>query len=162
MDGKFSPEINLIEVVSKEFNKLKQIAKKYPLIHINFENLENQINKEINEQLKIPLPIEKVYIPIRKPKTGLTQEEKEKKELEKELDNKNVLDLQIRKFKNEFKNWLHNLIITLNRIKLKNKELNVKKIINPLTKLEYTKTASKIDKEKIIKKVLAKLSVLED
>ena len=153
-----NPEI--LDTVSKKIEELKQLAKKYPLIEIDIEDLENQVHFELNKQLKIPLtPKDKVYVPVRKQhKIGLvTEKEKEKKQIEEGLLNKNVVDLQIKKFKNEFKRWLQNLIITLNQFKKQKKDLDIKKIILPFIKLEVRKASKKFAKQKILVRVMAKL-----
>ena len=66
--------------------------------------------------------------------------------------------LQYKKFKNEYKKWIQDFIIILNQIRAKNKELNVKKIIEPFVTLELIKNSS-LKRKEIIAKVLEKIKL---
>ena len=60
MTQKFAINI-LVTIIEKKLGELKEMVKKYPMLKLNFSNLEEKINTELITQLKIKeVPKEKV------------------------------------------------------------------------------------------------------
>ena len=158
MNNKFTPD-DILVMISEKINDLKDMVKKYPLLSFDLGALESKVIKEIKSQIKDPeLVKEKVLIPVRKQKIVGQTIEKEKKEIEQDYFKKNVKDLQFKKFKNEYKRWLQNLIVLLNQMQAENKKLNIKKIIEPFMLLDAVKSSSY--RKDIVRKVLAKIGLV--
>ena len=108
---------SVAKLIQNSLINLNNVLQRYPTLKTNLGDIE----KDVKEQVVLQLGPQDIY---KKMVFGQTVPETK--------DNRKK-----REFKEIFKTWLHNLIDNLNKEKKKNKWLNVKKLVEPFTKLEF-------------------------
>jgi len=110
---------DFVDLLDNQLSELKENIKKYPLIKTNLSDIERKVKDNISKQTNSKF---KVVVFARN-------------EIQNEFDEKESYKLQERKFKVFYKKWLKDLIVKLNQMKLKVKDIDVKSIVEPFTKL---------------------------
>lgn len=126
MKASISPETS--ELIIKQIEELKNILKKYNLVKTNIERIEEEIKKIVK-------PEETVNIHHKSLSGFYTNETKH---YLKDQEATEKYKEQKKSMVKEFKYWINNFRAYLNKLKLKDKSLEVKDIINTFIKFDIS------------------------
>ena len=113
------------EEIYPKIEELENTIKKYYLVKTNLDDIKKKVDEVITNGIKSKFP----------KKDALLNKEFNK-DFNKDIRTHNDFEKQKRELTKDFKKWIYNFRAHLNKMKLKNKDLDIKSILEPFTKFE--------------------------